>query len=109
MATADLAQQFHTALVSGDADTLGSLVTPDVTFTGPVAHASGAEEVVRGLAEMGSMTTSDDVKVQLSDDDNALIWSELATSGSPAIPAATWLRFEGGKIAEIQTVFNAAR
>ncbi|NJE68493.1 nuclear transport factor 2 family protein [Brevibacterium sp. LS14] len=109
MATSDLAAQFHTALSNGDADTLASLVTPDVTFSGPLARASGAEDVVKGLTEMGAMTTSDDVAVQLADDDNALTWSVLKTTVAPSTPAATWLRFEGGKIAEIQTVFNAGR
>ncbi|MCT1448127.1 nuclear transport factor 2 family protein [Brevibacterium casei] len=109
MATSDLAAQFHTALSNGDTDTLASLVTPDVTFSGPLARASGAEHVVKGLTEMGAMTTSDDVAVQLADDDNALTWSVLKTTVAPSTPAATWLRFEGGKIAEIQTVFNAGR
>lgn len=109
MATSDLAAQFHTALSNGDTDTLASLVTPDVTFSGPLARASGAEDVVKGLTEMGAMTTSDDVAVQLADDDNALTWSVLKTTVAPSTPAATWLRFEGGKIAEIQTVFNAGR
>lgn len=109
MATSDLAAQFHTALSKGDADTLASLVTPDVTFSGPVAQASGADDVVKGLTEMGAMTTSDDIAVQLADDNNALTWSVVTTSAAQSTAAATWLRFEGGKIAEIQTVFNAGR
>ena len=52
MATSDLAAQFHTALSNGDADTLASLVTPDVTLSGPLARASGAEDVVKGLVDI---------------------------------------------------------
>lgn len=105
--SADLAQRFRDAMLSGDADTLRSIVTDDVTFTGPVAKASGSDEVVNGLVEMGKMTTSDDVQVQLADASNVLVWSTLQTNVAPPTEAATWLSVNGDKISAVRTVFNA--
>lgn len=78
-----------------------------MTFTGPLATASGADEVVQGLVEMGKMTTGDDVAVQLSDASNVLVWSSLQTTVAPPTEAATWLSVNGDKISAIRTVFNA--
>ncbi|MFP5022382.1 nuclear transport factor 2 family protein [Pseudonocardia phyllosphaerae] len=105
--TEQIADRFHTALTSGDAAALTDLVADDVTFTGPLAQTSGSDETVKGLADMGAVTTSDDVDVRLADDENALIWATLKTRFSGPTPTATWLTVADGKITAIRTVFDA--
>ncbi|MVT64948.1 hypothetical protein GPL21_07490 [Bradyrhizobium pachyrhizi] len=55
---------------------------------------------------MTKITSSDDVKVQLTDNTNAIVWSRLVTKAGRAIETATWLRIADGKISEIRTVFD---
>jgi hypothetical protein len=107
MAAAHLADQFHAALLAGDAAALRSILADDVTFSGPLAEATGAEECIGGLTEMAKMTTSDEVAVRLADDNNVLIWSTMTTKVAPAIETATWLQIKADKIATIRTVYDA--
>ncbi|MFC7221009.1 nuclear transport factor 2 family protein [Streptomyces polyrhachis] len=106
--TADLAHAFHAAMLSGDEHALRSILAPDVTFTGPLAQATGIDACVAGMAEMARITGSDEVAVQLSDDANALLWSTLRPKGAPAVETATWLRIEAGRISAIRTLFDTA-
>lgn len=106
MSTDDLARTFTEAAAAGDADTLRSVLADDVTFSGPVASASGVDDTVDGLVEMSRIATSQQVTVQLADDENALTWADVSTAHGTT-PTATWLTFSGGKIAAIRTVFNA--
>jgi len=107
MAAEQLADQFHRAMLSGDAGTLKSILAEDVTFSGPLAQATGAQECIDGLTEMGTITESDKVAVRLSDDSNALIWSTMKTKVGPAVETATWLKVADGKITAIRAVYDA--
>ena len=109
MTTMDVANTFNAAITGSDADALRSVLAPDVTFDGPVAKASGVDDVLKGMAEMADITESNDVQVQLADDSNVLIWSTLKTRMGPATPTATWLKVSGGKITAIETVFSVGR
>ncbi|MFG2500868.1 hypothetical protein ACGFSB_21980 [Streptomyces sp. NPDC048441] len=55
---------------------------------------------------MAHMTTSDDVKVQLADECNVLIWSVMRTATASPLETATWLQIRDGRIAEIRTLFD---
>lgn len=101
-----IADRFREAMLAGDSTRLTALVTPDVSFVGPLARVSGAEATVAGLVEMGNRTTADDVHVQLGDNSDVLIWSVVATDGAAARPAVTWLHLDGERISSIETVFN---
>ncbi|WP_340539108.1 nuclear transport factor 2 family protein [Nocardioides sp. GXZ039] len=108
-ASEDLADRFHAAMLSGDTEILNSILSDDVTFTGPMASSSGRDDTVAGIVQMSKMTKGDEVLVRLTDDQNALIWSEITTSEGPATPAATWLEIAGDRITSIRTVFSAGR
>lgn len=100
-----LADRFHAALTSGDADTLNAILSDDVTFAGPVAHANGRKDTVDGLVEMSKITQRDEVDVRLADDANALLWCTVTTPEG-SVPTATWLQFSADKITAIRTVFS---
>lgn len=107
MATsAELAGQFHAAMAKGDVQALRSILASDVSFTGPLASTKGADEFIAGVSEMAKITSSDDVKVQLSDGANAILWSTLVTKAGSAIETATWLQISDGKISAVRTVFD---
>ncbi len=104
-----LADQFHAATLSGDVDTLRSILAPDVTFAGPLAEASGVEECIAGLVEMSRTIVTNEVLVRLSDNKDALIWSAVMTASAPPIQAATWLHIRDDRITMIRTVFDPGR
>jgi SnoaL-like protein len=101
-----LAATYVDAWRKGDFGTLRSILADDVTFSGPFAHLTNADDCVEGLRAMSAIVTDIVVHKRLADDTDALTWFDLHTSVAPPVATANWSHVEGGKITRIHVTFD---
>lgn len=104
---AAIAATYMSAWKEGDFGTLRSLLADDVTFSGPLAELTNADDCVAGLRRMSQIMTDIVVRKRLSDDTDVITWFDLHTSVAPPVPTANWSHVEDGKITRIRVAFDA--
>jgi len=104
---ATIAATYMHAWKERDFATLRSLLADDVTFSGPLAELTSADDCVAGLRRMSQIMTDIVVRKRLADDTDAITWFDLHTSVAPPVPTANWSHVEDGKITHIRVAFDA--
>jgi SnoaL-like domain len=104
---AAIAATYMRAWKERDFETLRSLLADDVTFSGPLAELSNADDCVAGLRRMSEIMTDIVIRKRLADDTDAITWFDLHTSVAPPVPTANWSHVEDGKITSIRVAFDA--
>jgi ketosteroid isomerase-like protein len=103
---ADVGATYFDAWKRGDFDTLRSILADDVTFDGPLGHASNADECVDGLRRMSKIVTDIVVRKTFVDGPDVITWFELHTAGTAALPTVNWRHVRNGKITSIRVTFD---
>ncbi len=102
-----LAATYFQAWKTRDFATLSATLADDVTFTGPLASADGADTYMQGMKAMAEMITDIVIHKTFVDGADVLTWFDLHTSVAPPCPTANWSHVENGKIAAVRVTFDA--
>ncbi len=105
-APAEVAAAYFRAWVNGDIDQVRPLLHPDVDFAGALGTTRGAEETLKGLAGMFSLTRQVTVIKRWADGPDVLTWFELRTATSGPLPVVNWSHVEDGLITRIRVTFD---
>ncbi|MGI8880541.1 MAG: nuclear transport factor 2 family protein [Jatrophihabitans sp.] len=98
--------RYFDAWQGGDATSLRSLVTDDVTFAGPMGTVDNADEFVTSLQKLREMMTGLTVLHRFVDGDDVLTWYEMQVPEKSSIPVAHWAHVESGKVASLRVTFD---
>lgn len=106
----DVFQAFGQAQMSGT-NAWKDLVTPDVSFTGPVAKAQGLEEFSRMMADFGPMVRGMEMKQVVEAGDHVITQIAMVVampSGSTIqLDMCEWYEVRDGKIKSIRVYYDA--
>jgi hypothetical protein len=105
-AAADVAGTYFEAWQAGDFERVRSVLADDVTFDGPLGHASNADECIAGLKRMSRIVTGIVIRKTFVDGPDVLTWFDLHTAGTDPLPTVNWRHVENGKIAWIRVTFD---
>jgi hypothetical protein len=105
-AVADVAAAYFEAWKAGDFPRLRSILADDVTFDGPLGHASNAEECISGLQRMSQIMTDIIIRKTFVDGADVLTWFDLHTAQTDPLPTVNWRHVENGKITSIRVTFD---
>jgi hypothetical protein len=89
---------FTEAWTSHDLATAAGYVAADVVFDGPLAHLTGFEAYMDGLARFARAVTGLHVIAALGDDDQSLIMYEVTTGPFGTLRCAECFTVKDGKI-----------
>jgi ketosteroid isomerase-like protein len=89
-----------------DLDLLRSVLADDVTFTGSLGTADGAEACVAGVRGLSEITTDVEVEHVFADGPDVLTWFTLHTTVAEPTPVANWSHVEDGRITRIRVTFD---
>jgi hypothetical protein len=102
----EVAAAYFGAWGKGDIDLVRPLLHPDVDFVGALGATRGAQETLRGLAGMFSMTSQVEVVKRWADGPDVITWFELRTAAAGPLPVVNWSRVEDGLITRIRVTFD---
>ena len=105
-AAADVAASYFDAWKRHDFARLRMILADDVTFDGPLGHASNAEECIAGLKRMSQIVTGIVIRKTFVDGPDVLTWFDLHTAGTDPLPTVNWRHVEHGKITAIRVTFD---
>jgi hypothetical protein len=103
---ADVGAAYFDAWMRADFDAVRAILADDVTFDGPLGHASNADECVEGLKRMSQIVTRIDVRKTFVDGPDVLTWFDLHTASAEPMPTVNWRHVAGGKISSIRVTFD---
>jgi hypothetical protein len=103
---ADVAGMYFDAWKAGDFARLRSILADEVTFDGPLGHASNAEECIAGLKRMSQIMTDIVIRKTFVDGPDVLTWFDLHTAQTDPLPTVNWRHVENGKITSIRVTFD---
>ncbi|GAA3042334.1 nuclear transport factor 2 family protein [Actinokineospora globicatena] len=89
-----------------DFDRLRAILADDVTFTGPLGKANGADECRAGIEGLSAIVTDVVVRHRFVDGDDVLTWFELHTTEAGPVQTANWSHVHNGKVDRIQVTFD---
>ena len=102
----EVADAYFEAWKAGDFERVRSVLADDVTFDGPLGHASNAEECIAGLKRMSRIVTDIVIRKTFTDGPDVLNWFDLHTSQADPLPTVNWRHVENGKITWILVTFD---
>ncbi|HEY5821464.1 MAG TPA: nuclear transport factor 2 family protein [Propionibacteriaceae bacterium] len=102
---AQLATIYLESWQAEDFDRLEQILSPEVTFSGPLAAVDGRENCLAGLKGMASMMTGITIDKMLSDDSDVMTWYDLHVEGA-VLPTVNWSHVENGLITAIRATFD---
>ena len=105
-AVSEVAGTYFEAWKAGDFERVRSVLADDVTFDGPLGHASNAEECIAGLKRMSQIVTGIVIRKTFVDGPDVLTWFDLHTADTDPLPTVNWRHVENGKIAWIRVTFD---
>jgi ketosteroid isomerase-like protein len=70
-------------------------------------RAALADECVRGIEGLSTITTGIDIRKVFVAGDDVLTWYDLSTSVADPVPVANWMHVADGKITKIEVAFDA--
>jgi len=103
---AEVAGMYFEAWKAGDFARVHSILADDVTFDGPLGHASNADECVAGLRRMSQIVTDIVIRKTFVDGPDVLTWFDLHTDRTDPLPTVNWRHVENGKISWIRVTFD---
>jgi hypothetical protein len=89
-----------------DFDRFRTVLADEVTFSGPLAHLSGIDDVTKGMQGLGQITTDVVVQRMVVDGADVITWFDLHTTVAEPTPVANWSHVEDGKITRIRVTFD---
>ncbi len=89
-----------------DFDRLRSILADDVTFSGPMGSASGADDYVKQVAGFAEMLEDITVEKMLADDDDVLTWFNLHPKDGEPVPVVNWCHVNDGLAQRVRVVFD---
>jgi ketosteroid isomerase-like protein len=101
-----LATTYFAAWKDEDFDLLRSLLADDVTFSGPMGRADGADECLRGLAGMSKGMDDIVILTVVADGSDVITWYDLHMKDVGPLPTANWSHVENGRITSIRATFD---
>jgi len=102
----DVADTYFEAWQAGDFARLRSILADEVTFDGPLGHASNADECIAGLQHMSQLITDIVIRKTFVDGPDVLTWFDLHTAQTGPMPTVNWRHVENGKITRIRVTFD---
>lgn len=104
--SAELAAGYFEAWDQNDTAALRELLADDVSFFGPLAQVTGADEYTRSIKRLFESTTALTVRHRWVDGADVATWFDLTVGAADPTPVASWIHVENGKIARVQVTFD---
>ena len=101
-----VARAYLSAVGNKDLGRVEQLLTPDVTFAGPVMKLSGAPDLLAALRRIGAVHVRNDIQRVFVDGDEACVIYDFVTDTIGSVPTIEWLRFEGGRIRDVKLYYD---
>lgn len=102
-----IAHAYFDALKSHDFQALRSLMIDDISFVGPLAKCTNAEECMQGLKGLASITTDIVIQHMWVDAGDVITWFELhTTKTAEPLVVCNWMHIENNKITRIKVNFD---
>ena len=89
-----------------DFERLRTILADDVTFTGPMGTASGADDYVSSLAGFAEQLDDIAVEKMVADGDDVLTWFHLVPKGGDPVPVVNWCHLEDGRVQRVRVTFD---
>jgi hypothetical protein len=102
----EIAQTYFDCWKRGDFDALRAIFADDVTFSGPMGTASGADDYVKQLAAFAQRLDDITLEKMLADDEDVLTWFNLCPKGGDPIPVVNWSHVEDGRVRRARVTFD---
>lgn len=104
---AQIATSYFDAWRAKDYEALASILADDVTFRGPLGVASGAEECIAGMRQLGEIVDDIVVERMFVDGDDVVTWFALHTTAVGVVePVVNWSHVTYGHIDRIRVTFD---
>lgn len=105
----DIVEHYFEALYRGDASTARSYLADDLSFRGPVARLSNADQYMKATEHVVSAIKGvAKRKIFVDGQDVCMFYDLLMDSPAGSIPIAEWYHLEREKISSIQTILDTA-
>jgi ketosteroid isomerase-like protein len=101
-----VAATYFDAWRAKDFDKLRSVLADDVTFSGPMGTADGADDCLKGLQGMAKETEDLNIRVMAADGTDVITWYDLHMRGVEPLATANWSHIEDEKITSIRATFD---
>jgi YHS domain-containing protein len=102
-----LAEQYRSAFYGGDRESLRGLLVDDFTFAGPAATYHGIDNFPRASNHVRGIVKSVETQRVFADGNEVCAILTLAVDHEvERFPIVEWYRFEGDRIASVQTIFD---
>jgi ketosteroid isomerase-like protein len=106
MNTKQIAESYFDCWNRGDFDGLRGILADDVTFSGPMGTARGADEYVSALAGLARLVDGTTVEKMLADDHDVLTWFTLHPKDGDPVPVVNWCHVEDGRALAVRVTFD---
>jgi len=103
-----IVSDFYTAVRARDINAARELLDPDLTFYGLFETYRSADEYLRALSGLLSITTDLEITTIVGDGNNAAVFFELTTTAPAAghTLVAEWHVVRGGRITHVRSAFD---
>ncbi|HEY5956725.1 MAG TPA: nuclear transport factor 2 family protein [Polyangiaceae bacterium] len=101
-----VARTYLEAVGNKDLDTVMSLLSPDVTFVGPVMSLKGATEVVESLKRISAIHVRNDLKRIFVDADEVCVIYDFVTDTVGSVSTVEWLSLAGCRIQSVRLYYD---
>ena len=103
----EVVEHFMRAFYAGDTETARRYLCDDMSFAGPAATFTSADDYLSTSAHVASMLQNVKVQRVFLGDTDVCVFSMLETKAlNRPMLVADWYHLEGDRIASIQTVFD---
>ena len=106
MEPTQIAEKYFDSWKHRDFESLRTILADDVTFSGPMGAASGADDYVKQLAGFAEMLDDITVEKMIADDGDVLTWFNLHPKSGDPVPVVNWCHVEDGKAQRVRVVFD---
>jgi ketosteroid isomerase-like protein len=102
----EIARTYFDCWKRGDFEGLRAILADDVTFSGPMGTATGADDYVKQLAGFAQQLDDITVEKMLADDHDVLTWFNLHPKGGDPMPVVNWSHVENGRVRQARVTFD---
>jgi ketosteroid isomerase-like protein len=102
----EIATTYFDCWKRGDFDGLRAILADDVTFSGPMGTASGADDYATQLAGFAQRLDDITIEKMLADDHDVLTWFNLHPKGGDLVPVVNWCHVEDDRVQRVRVTFD---
>lgn len=106
MKTTTIAKTYFDSWNSRDFERLRTILADDVTFSGPMGTASGADDFVASLSGFAELLDGISVEKMLADDHDVLTWFYLHPKDGEPLPVVNWCHIEDDRVQRVRVTFD---